>query len=57
MTGNRRAKTQTMTTASSLVLCLRFRGDTVQRNRQSQIAAQVTASQTRLRIVSIGTRY
>src|SRR5271169_2663383 len=54
MTGNRRARAQTMATASILVLYLRFRRDTVQRNRHSQIAATVTASQTRLRIVSMG---
>jgi hypothetical protein len=54
MTGNRRARTQTMATASILVLCLGFCRDTVQRNRHSQIAATVTASQIRLRIVSIG---
>jgi hypothetical protein len=57
MTGNRRARTQTMATASILVLCLGFRRDVVQRNRQSQIAATVTASQTRLRKVSISPAY
>lgn len=54
MTGNRRARTQTMATASILLLCLGFCRDTVQRNRHSQIAAKVMASQIRLRIVSIG---
>jgi hypothetical protein len=54
MTGNRRDRTQTIATASILVLCRGSRRDTVQRNRHSQIAATVTASQTRLRIVSIG---
>jgi hypothetical protein len=53
MTGNRRARTQTIATASILVLCLGYCLDTVQRNLHSQIAATVTASQTRLRIVSI----
>lgn len=53
MTGKRSARTQTMATASILVLWLGFRRDAAQRNRQSQIAATVTASQTRLRIVSI----
>jgi hypothetical protein len=57
MTGNRRARTQTMATASIRVLCLGFRRDAVQRNRQSQIAAMVTASQTRLRKVSISPGY
>jgi hypothetical protein len=42
-----------MATASILVLCLGFRRDVVQRNRHSKIAATVTASQTRLRMVSI----
>jgi hypothetical protein len=54
MTGNRRARTQTIATASILVLCLGLRRDTVQRNRHSHIAATVTASQARLRVVSIG---
>ena len=53
MTGNRRARTQTMATASVLELCLGFRRDPIQWNRHSQIAATVTASQTRLRKVSI----
>jgi hypothetical protein len=56
ITGNRSARTQTMATASILVLCLGFCRDTVQRNRHSQIAATVMASQTRLRIVSISSR-
>ena len=43
-----------MATASILALCLGFSRDTIQRNRHSQIAATVTASQTRLRKVSIG---
>jgi len=43
-----------MATASILVLCLGFCRDTVQRNRHSQTAATVIASQTRLRSVSIG---
>jgi hypothetical protein len=42
-----------MATASILVLCLGFCRDTIQWNRHSQIAATVTASQTRLRKVSI----
>ena len=53
MTGNRSANTQTMATASILVLCVGFRRDVAQRHRHSQIAATVTASHTRLRIVSI----
>jgi hypothetical protein len=53
MTGNRRAKAQTMATASILVLCLGFRRDVVQRNRHSQTATTVTTSHTRLRKVSI----
>jgi hypothetical protein len=57
MTGNRRARTQTMATASIRVLCLGFRRDVVQRNCHSQIAATVTASQTRLRKVSISSAY
>jgi hypothetical protein len=57
MTGNRRARTQTMATASIFVLCLGFRRDAVQRNRQSQTAATVTTSQTRLRKVSISPAY
>jgi hypothetical protein len=43
-----------MATASTLLLCLGFRRDTAQRNRHSQTEATVTASQTRLRSVSIG---
>jgi len=43
-----------MATASILVLCRGFRRDTIQRNRHSQMAATVIASQTRLRKVSIG---
>jgi hypothetical protein len=54
MTGNRRARKQTIETASILVLCLGFCRETVQRNRHRQTAATVTTSQTRLRIVSIG---
>jgi hypothetical protein len=46
-----------MATASILVLCLGFRRDTIHRNRHSQIAATVTASQTRLRKVSISPAY
>jgi hypothetical protein len=57
ITGKRRARIQTIATASILVLCLGFRRDTVQWNRHSQIAATVTASQTRLRSVSIGSSY
>jgi hypothetical protein len=57
MTGKSRARTLTIATASILVLCLGFRRDTVQWNRHSQIAATVTASQTRLRSVSIGSSY
>jgi len=57
ITGNRRARTQTIATASILVLCLGFRRDKVQRYRHSQTAATETASQTRLRKVStIGSR-
>ena len=56
MTGKRSARTQTMATASILVLCRGFRRDTIQRNRHSQMAATVIASQTRLRKVSIGSR-
>jgi hypothetical protein len=53
ITGNRRARTLTIATASILVLCPGCRRDTLQRNRHSQIAVTVTASQTRLRKVSI----
>jgi hypothetical protein len=54
MTGNRRARRQTMATASILLLCLGFCREPAQRNRHSQTEATVTASQTRLRSVSIG---
>lgn len=53
MTGNRSARTQTMATASILLVCVGFCRDTVQRNRHSQITARVIASQTRLRRVSM----
>jgi len=53
MTGNNKAKTQTIATISVRELCLGFCRDTLQRNRHSQIAATVTASQIRFRIVSI----
>jgi len=43
-----------MATASILVLCRGFRRDTIQRNRHSQMAATVIASQRTLRKVSIG---
>lgn len=42
-----------MATASILALYLGFSRDPAQRNRHTQIAAKVTASQTRLRNVSI----
>jgi hypothetical protein len=57
MTGNRSATKHTMATASILLLCLGFCRDTVQRNRHSQITARVTASQTRLRRVSMDSCY
>ena len=53
MTGKRSAKTQTIAIDSIRKLCLRFSRDTLQRNRHSQTAAMVTATQMRLRIVSI----
>lgn len=53
ITGNRRARTQTMAAASILVLCDGLCLEAAQRHRHSHIAATVTASQTRLRIVSI----
>jgi len=43
-----------MATDSILALCLGFSRDTIQRNRHSQMAATVIASQRTLRKVSIG---
>ena len=53
MTGNRSSNTQTIATDSIRMLCRRFSRDTLQRNRHSQTAAMVTATQMRLRVVSI----
>ena len=56
MTGNSSARMQTIAAASIVVLWRGFLRETIHRNRHSQTAARVIASQTRFRKVSIDSR-
>src|ERR1035437_3819403 len=57
ITGNNRASRQTMAIVSCRTLRCESWREAAQRNRHIQSAASVTPSQTRLRIVSIDSRF
>jgi hypothetical protein len=57
ITGNSKDMKQMSATACNLMVCCASRRDAAQRNRHSQMTANATASQVRLRIVSIISRW